>query len=470
MRPALPVRADRYECRISPSGLVEQSAPRDVTNDDRRGSPQQVAGFSRRYLGARVRVGLREPSRVGTDGTEHRRKGGLQAATMASSPPDFRSSAACLRPSDASGEPSTPTTMRAKTPDRALAPTPSPAGAAIGVTLSVLRQCSIRGTRRRLVANHRSRPPRTFPRLGSVPAPMPARRPLGILVPEPGNPMVLSTTHPRTANDSVAYTGSRPMLGCPHRPGTRPDRIAVLTGLYVVYEVVRGVRHTSLHLAIGHALEIVRLERSLHVYEELRVQRALEHPTALLTVLAFAYPLLHVLATLGILAWAIARGRPTIRPFGPRSSPRPPSRLSSTSASRLLRRVSQGSAFATWSPTTRRSTSPPPCSAVSTTQWPPSQPAFRLRAADGSGGDPALAASRRKSRGRNTPDRHARRDRRDRKPLLRRCSRRRSRRCPGLRDRDRHLPGLAAALARCARDAALLNGCAAGDLDFRSAP
>lgn len=86
-----------------------------------------------------------------------------------------------------------------------------------------------------------------------------------------------------------------------------------MTGLYAVYEVVRGVRHTSLHLAIGHALEIVRLERSLHVYEELRVQRALEHPTALLTVLAFAYPLLHVLATLGILAW-VYRSRPAHYP------------------------------------------------------------------------------------------------------------------------------------------------------------
>jgi hypothetical protein len=80
--------------------------------------------------------------------------------------------------------------------------------------------------------------------------------------------------------------------------------IVALTALYAVYEVVRGVRHASRPLAVGHALDIVRLERSLHLYDERAVQRALEHPAALLTVLAFAYPLLHVIATVGILAWA----------------------------------------------------------------------------------------------------------------------------------------------------------------------
>jgi PAP2 superfamily len=89
--------------------------------------------------------------------------------------------------------------------------------------------------------------------------------------------------------------------------------IATLTALYAVYEVVRGVRHASPRLAVGHALEIVRLERSLHVFTEGTVQRALEHHAALLTVLAFAYPVLHVLATLGILAWAY-RSRPAEYP------------------------------------------------------------------------------------------------------------------------------------------------------------
>jgi hypothetical protein len=111
--------------------------------------------------------------------------------------------------------------------------------------------------------------------------------------------MVISTTHPRTANGlrRVHRIAAHARRSAQTRHSARFE-IAALTGLHAVYEVVRGVRHTSLHLAIGHALEIVRLERSLHVYEELRVQRALEHPTALLTVLAFAYPLLHVLATL----------------------------------------------------------------------------------------------------------------------------------------------------------------------------
>jgi PAP2 superfamily len=89
--------------------------------------------------------------------------------------------------------------------------------------------------------------------------------------------------------------------------------IAALTALYAVYEVVRGVRHASPRLAVGHALDIVRLERSLHIYAEGAVQRAFEHPAALLTVLAFAYPVLHVLATVGILAWAY-RSRPADYP------------------------------------------------------------------------------------------------------------------------------------------------------------
>lgn len=89
--------------------------------------------------------------------------------------------------------------------------------------------------------------------------------------------------------------------------------IAALASLYALYEVVRGVRHASLRLAVGNALDLVRLERSIHVYAEASVQRALEHTTDLLTVLAFAYPVLHILGTLGVLAWAY-RSRPAEYP------------------------------------------------------------------------------------------------------------------------------------------------------------
>jgi hypothetical protein len=89
--------------------------------------------------------------------------------------------------------------------------------------------------------------------------------------------------------------------------------IAALTALYAVYEVVRGVRHASPRLAVAHALDIVRFEQSLHMYVEGAVQRAFEHPSALLKVLAFAYPALHVLATIGVLTWAY-RSRPADYP------------------------------------------------------------------------------------------------------------------------------------------------------------
>lgn len=89
--------------------------------------------------------------------------------------------------------------------------------------------------------------------------------------------------------------------------------IVALACLYALYEVVRGVRHASLRLAVGNALDIVRVERSIHVYAEASVQRAFEHTADLLTVLAFAYPVLHIVGTLGILAW-VYRSRPADYP------------------------------------------------------------------------------------------------------------------------------------------------------------
>ena len=80
-----------------------------------------------------------------------------------------------------------------------------------------------------------------------------------------------------------------------------------------MYEVARGARHASLDLAIGHALDIVSLERRLHVFAEAELQHALGQLPALLTVVAFAYPVLHALGTVGVLIW-VYRSRPAFYP------------------------------------------------------------------------------------------------------------------------------------------------------------
>lgn len=79
--------------------------------------------------------------------------------------------------------------------------------------------------------------------------------------------------------------------------------ILVLVALYGVYELVRGVGPVDLVLATRHAADIVRLEQSLGVFSEHAVQTFCEGIPPLAHALAIMYPTLHVVGTIGVLAW-----------------------------------------------------------------------------------------------------------------------------------------------------------------------
>jgi hypothetical protein len=79
--------------------------------------------------------------------------------------------------------------------------------------------------------------------------------------------------------------------------------ILALVALYGVYELVRGVRRVDLPSATQHAADIARLERSLGVFSERAVQTFCEGIPPLAHTLAIMYPTLHVVGTIGVLAW-----------------------------------------------------------------------------------------------------------------------------------------------------------------------
>jgi hypothetical protein len=53
----------------------------------------------------------------------------------------------------------------------------------------------------------------------------------------------------------------------------------------------------------------VRLERHLHVFDEAAIQRAAHHVDGLSVLLGYAYVSLHLVVTVGVLAWVYARRR-----------------------------------------------------------------------------------------------------------------------------------------------------------------
>jgi hypothetical protein len=92
----------------------------------------------------------------------------------------------------------------------------------------------------------------------------------------------------------------RSVLG---RPYAGAVEVAALFALYGLYEVVRGFGSASFELARSHTDSIVALERSLHVFGELDLQRAVERIPFLPGVLGVAYITLHVVATAAVLVW-----------------------------------------------------------------------------------------------------------------------------------------------------------------------
>ena len=81
------------------------------------------------------------------------------------------------------------------------------------------------------------------------------------------------------------------------------QELALLAGLYAAYQAVRGIRGHDLDPALRHAHDVVQIERALHVFEEQAVQRLCGRIPALLDVLAYLYPVLHVTVTVGALVW-----------------------------------------------------------------------------------------------------------------------------------------------------------------------
>jgi hypothetical protein len=83
----------------------------------------------------------------------------------------------------------------------------------------------------------------------------------------------------------------------------------LLAGLYLGGELARGLARGGTAAAEAHAAAVVRLERHLHVFDEAAIQRAAHHVDGLSVLLGYAYVSLHLVVTVGVLAWVYARRR-----------------------------------------------------------------------------------------------------------------------------------------------------------------
>ena len=97
------------------------------------------------------------------------------------------------------------------------------------------------------------------------------------------------------------------------RHSLRAEAVLVL-GLYGLYELARGLVVGDTTEANRHALRLVALERSLHLFLEADVQRAAHSIPGLISLLGLAYLTLHLSVTAGVLLW-LHRRRPAAFPF-----------------------------------------------------------------------------------------------------------------------------------------------------------
>jgi hypothetical protein len=104
-------------------------------------------------------------------------------------------------------------------------------------------------------------------------------------------------------------------LGCwlSVRHSLRGEAAGALT-LYGLYELARGLVGADTAEADGHAHRVVALERSLHLFAEANVQRAVQNLPGLTSLLGVAYLTLHLAVTVGVLLW-LHRRRPNAFPF-----------------------------------------------------------------------------------------------------------------------------------------------------------
>ena len=82
----------------------------------------------------------------------------------------------------------------------------------------------------------------------------------------------------------------------------------LLAALYLAGELARGVARGGESTAKAHAAMIVRLERSLHVFDEATIQRVADH-LDLATFLGYAYVSVHLAGTAAALVWVYRRRR-----------------------------------------------------------------------------------------------------------------------------------------------------------------
>jgi hypothetical protein len=97
------------------------------------------------------------------------------------------------------------------------------------------------------------------------------------------------------------------------RHSLRTEAAGALT-LYGVYELARGLVVADTAEADAHAHRVVALERSLHLFAEANVQRAVQTLPGLTSLLGAAYLTLHLAVTAGVLLW-LHRRRPDGFPF-----------------------------------------------------------------------------------------------------------------------------------------------------------
>jgi hypothetical protein len=97
------------------------------------------------------------------------------------------------------------------------------------------------------------------------------------------------------------------------RHSLRIEATAALT-VYGLYELARGLVGADTAQAEGHAHRVVALERSLHLFGEANVQRAVQTLPGLTSLLGGAYLTLHLAVTAGVMLW-LHRRRPEGFPF-----------------------------------------------------------------------------------------------------------------------------------------------------------
>jgi hypothetical protein len=86
------------------------------------------------------------------------------------------------------------------------------------------------------------------------------------------------------------------------RHSLRVEAAGALT-VYALYQVARGLVGADAAVADGHAHRLVALERSLHLFAEANVQRAVQTLPGLTSLFGVAYLTLHLAVTAGVLLW-----------------------------------------------------------------------------------------------------------------------------------------------------------------------